>query len=172
MTIIGIDPGRNGGIAVQDEGVFKMPKDTLQVGEMLKGYNRPLVFLEKISIRPDDMTFGKASRVQKMLADYERLKGGLEVCGIPYVMVHPMTWQKGAGVRLQGVHEEKAARKRRYKQAAERLYPNIKVALWNADALLILRFGEIAVVQNRSWVVANLPTQFKGIFSPFYGKTD
>lgn len=164
MTIIGIDPGKNGGIAIENDGVMRMPKDVLEVGRMLKDYDRPLVFLEKLSIRPDDMSFGKAARVQTMLGDYERLKTGLEVYQIPYVMVHPMKWQKGACVRLQGVHEEKAARKKRYKEAAERLYPNIRVTLWNADALLILRFGMLAVQRDKSWVISNLPSQFKGIF--------
>lgn len=167
MTVIGIDPGKNGGIAVENDGVFRMPTDVLEVGGLLKRYEEPLVFLEKICIRPDDMSFGKASRVQKMLANYERLKGSLELNGIPYVMVHPMTWQKGAGLRLQGAHEEKQARKRRYREAAEKLYPNIRVTLWNADALLILRFGQITLAQNRSWLYSNLPSQFKGILGRF-----
>ena len=169
--VIGIDPGKNGGLAVYVPGelvrAVKMPKDVSELRDFLGYYAenyKPIVFLEKLSIRPDDVVesggeanMGKLYRVQKMMANYEQLKAIIETVGVPYVMVHPMTWQTKLNLRVRGQREEKAARKRRYKESAEKFYPHINVTLWNADALLILHFGRWALVNDGKWVKANLP---------------
>lgn len=170
--IIGIDPGRNGGIAIWDNEtglarVAHMPKDITDLRELL-GYYRddvagnPIVFLEKLSVRPDDVAvdsgkpnMGKLFRIQKMMAAYEQLKATIEIMDIPYIMVHPMTWQSKLNIRIKG--EEKPARKKRYAQISSQLYPNIKVTLWNADALLIMRFGTLALQNEYKWIMSNLP---------------
>ena len=108
--IIGIDPGANGGIAVyrvygQKVDVLKMPKELSDLTDYLryiKSICCPIIFLEKLNVRPDDvvqqtedsLNFGKLYRIQKMLAQYEKLKILIELCGIPFVMVHPIKWQK------------------------------------------------------------------------------
>ena len=91
------------------------------------------------------------------MANYEHLKAIIETAGIPYVMVHPLKWQTALKLRVRGVHEEKAERKRKYQQTAGSLYPEIKATLWNADALLILHFGRYVLVNEPKWVKANLP---------------
>lgn len=166
--IIGIDPGSNGGIAIKagDEKtkVVKMPKDITSLTDLLEYYRdnyEPIVFLEKLSVRPDDITkggnMGKLYRIQRMMAGYEHLKAIIEVSGVPYVMVHPMTWQSKLELRTIGVHEEKAERKRRYQEVAAKLYKEVKVTLWNADALLIMTFGRYALENMPKWIKANLP---------------
>lgn len=170
-AVIGIDPGSNGGIAIfipgQNTKVIKMPKDITELRDFFTYYAdnfKPIVFLEKLSVRPDDVVvqgdraaMGKLYRVQKMMANFEHLKALIETSGIPYVLVHPLSWQTKLKLRVRGVHEEKADRKRRYKDAAAQLYPGVNTTLWNADALLLMHFGRWALVNEPKWVKANLP---------------
>lgn len=169
--VIGVDPGANGGLAVFIPGqlvrTVKMPKDITELRDFFAYYvenYKPIVFLEKLSVRPDDVmvqgdkaAMGKMYRVQKMMANFEHLKALIEMAGIPYVLTHPMTWQTDLKLRVRGEHEEKADRKRRYKEAAAKLYPGVSVSLWNSDALLIMHHGRWAVINKQKWVRANLP---------------
>lgn len=170
--VIGVDPGANGGIAIYicDRGtkVVKMPKDITELRDFFAyyaEYYKPIVFLEKLSVRPDDVVvqgdraaMGKLYRIQKMMANFEHLKALIETAGIPYVMVHPMTWQTKLKLRCRnGFVESKSDRKKRYQSIAESKYPGIKVTLWNADALLIMHFGRWALVNEPKWVKAQLP---------------
>lgn len=74
-------------------------------------------------------------------------------------MVHPLTWQGKLKLRDRGsaAQESKQERKRRYASKAAELYPGAKVTLWNSDAILIMHFGRYALVNEQSWVKANLP---------------
>lgn len=173
--IIGIDPGASGGIAIYIQGanakVAKMPKDIAELRDFFAYYRenyKPLVFLEKLSVRPDDITsddkgtnMGKLYRIQKMMANFEHLKAMMEAEGVPYVMVHPGKWTSYLGLRItsrNGVKETKQERKNRYKEFAQKNYPSVNVTLWNADALNIMHFGRKVLVNDLSWVRANLPT--------------
>lgn len=168
-TIIGIDPGAQGGIAVWQAGAkvrtMRMPRDISELREyvtyLVENF-RPVVFLEKLSVRPDDVTveggsanLGKLYRIQKMIAQYEQLKATLDFCGVPFVQVHPMKWQNGLHLRMKG--EEKAERKRRFRDIAGKLYPEVDATLWNADAVLIMHFGRHILKDNLNWVLENLP---------------
>lgn len=167
-AVMGIDPGAQGGIAVYVEGMnvkrHKMPKDNEELRDLLNYYRSKfncLAFLEKLCLRPDDVSvdggkknMGKAFRMQKMLANYEHLKAVLEMIGLPYVLVHPMSWQSRLGLRIKG--EEKKERKARYKVEAEKLYGG-NVTLWNADALLIMHFGRYVLKNDVRWLLKNLP---------------
>lgn len=169
--VIGVDPGAGGGLAVFIPGqmtkAVKMPKDITDLRDFFAYYREnynPIVFLEKLSVRPDDIkadgdkpNMGKLFRIQKLIANYEHLKAIIEAAGIPYVMVHPLKWQTALNLRVRGVHEEKADRKRKYRGFAQANYPAINVTLWNADALLIMHFGRYALVNEPKWVKANLP---------------
>lgn len=169
--VIGIDPGANGGIAVYTPGdvpkVTKMPKDVTDLRDFLDYYAEtyhPIVFLEKLSVRPDDVmvqgdraAMGKLYRIQRLMANFEHLKALIAISGIPYILTHPMTWQTKLKLRIKGQHEEKADRKKRYKDAAANYYPGVDVTLWNADALLLMHFGRWALVNDVKWVKANLP---------------
>ena len=170
-VIIGVDPGSQGGLAVfipgQNPKVIKMPKDIRELADFFAYYKenyKPIVFLEKLSVRPDDVmvqgdkaAMGKMYRIQKMLGNFEHLKAIIETAGIPYVMVHPASWQTKLKLRVRGVHEEKAERKKRYQEHAAKLYPGVKVTLWNADALLLMHFGRWVLVNNPKWVKEQLP---------------
>ncbi len=176
--IIGIDPGANGGIVKwrpnEKVTAMQMPKDLTELRnylEYLKTICSPIVFLEKLSVRPDDITpgadgvnMGKLYRIQKMLANFEQLKATIAVCDVPFVMVHPMKWQNELKLRAKTTRkkEEKNERKRRYKEVAGNLYPELKPTLWNADATLIMHFGRYILRNNPGWVRQNLPSNMHG----------
>lgn len=172
--VIGVDPGSNGGLAVfvpgQNAKVVKMPKDVTELRDFFVYYAenyKPVVFLEKLSVRPDDVAvqdnraaMGKLYRIQRMMANYEHLKALIETSGIPYVLVHPGKWTAYLGLRLirkNGPKETKVERKNRYKEFAQKNYPGINVTLWNADALNILHFGRKVLVNDPNWVKSNIP---------------
>lgn len=168
-AVIGIDPGSNGGIVTwrpnQNIKAMHMPKDLMELRDYLaymKTICSPIVFLEKLSVRPDDVmlggdgvNMGKLYRIQKMMANFEQLKAYLGVCEVPFVLVHPMRWQSDLKLRVKG--EEKGARKRRYKDVAGNLYPELKSTLWNADATLIMHFGRYVLRNKPKWLLENLP---------------
>lgn len=164
--VIGIDPGMQGGIAIWVRGMatktVKMPRDLSDLREMLEYYAEnytPVVFLEKLNLHRADLAEGgKVFRLQKLLENFAELKAVIEVSGVPYVLVHPMTWQSRLKLRERGSEESKSERKKRYADNARWLYPDVKrVTLWNADALLIMHFGRWVLVNDLKWVRANLP---------------
>lgn len=162
--VIGIDPGKSGGIAIwrpnMKTEVKKTPDDLMDLVDWF-GYMltvcKPLVFVEKLQMRMDDIVGnpGKAFRIQKMLADFEKLKTILTVTDTPFVLVNPMKWQSVLKLRVKG--EEKPERKRRYQRIAAQLYPDIKTTLWNSDALLICSFGRKMLIEDEKWILQNLP---------------
>lgn len=172
--IMGLDPGASGGIAVLHKNaktqVYHMPREVDDLKELFKYYSETfetLAFIEKLSIRPDDVSIagdsanmGKLYRVQKMMSNFEQLKIAAAFCGLSFCLVHPLKWQSTLNLRLKE-KEEKSARKRRYAQIASNLYPSVNVRLWNADALLIAHFGRYMLQYNRAWVMQNLPAHEK-----------
>jgi Holliday junction resolvasome RuvABC endonuclease subunit len=138
MTIIGIDPGTNGGIAWITHGrpcVEKMP-DTLQdlwelIGDIdtaSDGYCH--AYIEAVHSSPQmgvksAFTFGNG---------FGHLEMALTAAGIPFERVRPQVWQKAMGCMTKG---DKNVSKRK----AQELFPQIKVTHAIADALLIASYG-------------------------------
>lgn len=136
MTIIGIDPGTNGGIAWITDGnpcVEKMP-DTLQdLWELLRDVaseGNCHAYIEQVHSSPQmgvksAFTFGNG---------FGHLEMGLTAAGIPFTRTRPQVWQKELGCLTKG---DKNVTKRK----AQELFPNIKVTHSTADALLIATYG-------------------------------
>ena len=142
MTIIGIDPGTNGGIAWIADGkpcVEKMP-DTLQdlwelicdihsdMGQMKQAPIK--AYIEQVSSSPQmgvksAFTFGNG---------FGHLEMALTAAGIPFERVRPQVWQKALGCMTKG---DKNITKRK----AQELFPEIKVTHAIADSLLIAHYG-------------------------------
>lgn len=168
-AVVGIDPGSNGGIVTwrpnQNIKAMKMPKDLTELSnylEYLKTICSPIVFLEKLSVRPDDVTLGadgvnmgKLYRIQKMLANFEQLKAIITVAEIPFVLIAPISWQQKLRIRIK--NEDKKDRKKRYKDIAQSLYPEIKQTMYSCDATLIMHFGRYMLANNMDWIKSNLP---------------
>lgn len=164
--VIGIDAGANGGIAYfrnNEVKTLNMPKsldDFIELLQYLQSISHPVVFIEKLSMRPDDVrmdgkgaNLGKMFRIKKMISNYEQLKAAIVCCHLDFAEVHPLTWQSRLGLRLKGL--EKAERKREYKCVAQALYPGTTPTLKTADAILIMHFGR-KIFDDKKWLNKNL----------------
>jgi hypothetical protein len=176
-VIIGIDPGRNGGIAVCAPGAItktvRMPKDIIDLYEYMKYlmeiYKNPIAFMEKVQMfRTDGFSdnhggFGKQFGIEKLLEQSKEVKNAMKIVGMPYILVHPMTWQAYLHLRKQG-ENDKINRKNRYKDAAQNMFQDVKVTLWNSDALLLAKFGLTRIERDPEWILENLPAQITKTF--------
>ena len=140
-TIVGVDPGANGGIAWITDGkacVEKMP-DTLQdLWELVVSISLEAgtggmgirAYLEAVSSSPQmgvvsAFSFGRG---------YGNLEMALTAAGIPFERVRPQVWQKALGCMTKG---DKNVSKRK----AQELFPDRKITHATADALLIAHYG-------------------------------
>lgn len=134
---IGVDPGASGAIAVLDkEGVvvdlFKTGESETDVERKLScssGRDGVFALIERVHSMPKQ---GVASSF-KFGQSYGFLRGILTANLIPFEEVQPAKWQQAMGCRTKGD-------KNVTKQKAGQLFPTVKVAHWNADALLIAEY--------------------------------
>lgn len=97
MIYIGIDPGKDGALAILSEGVLceAIPYDTQAYKSTLNGLPGPSVaVLEHVNAMPKQgvtsmFNFGEG---------FGYLKGLLEAYGIPYELVRPQKWKKEFGI--------------------------------------------------------------------------
>lgn len=146
MTIIGIDPGINGGIAWIADGearVEKMPETIADLWELisdiryqeyatprLEGEHGCKAYIENVSSSPQmgvvsAFSFGRG---------YGNLEMALTAAGIPFERVRPQKWQKELSCLTKG-------NKNITKERAQELFPNIKCTHAVSDALLIAEYG-------------------------------
>ena len=141
-TVLGVDPGADGGIAWITDGkacVEKMP-DTLQdLWELICDIHpnrlcekQPPIkaYIEQVSSSPQmgvvsAFSFGRG---------YGNLEMALTAAAIPFERVRPQVWQKALGCMTKG---DKNVSKRK----AQELFPDRKVTHATADALLIAHYG-------------------------------
>ena len=159
LKIIGIDPGKSGGLAVYYDGTsqaHKMPESTSRLAEWIvfqKEKGNPIVFIEKVSpwmSDSDKSNHGKQFRIQKMMSNYESLLTVLRIYMIPFVEVTPLVWQKYLNLHVKGI--SKTSRKNKFKKAAQSWYPHLKVINATSDALCLLHFGRRKVAEDMNWV--------------------
>ena len=142
MTIIGIDPGKNGGIAWIYDGkpcATKMPEtlkdlwdgfycitnlDRYGAGGGFKAYIESVHSSPQMGVT-SAFTFGNG---------FGHLEMALTAACIPFERVSPQKWQKALGCLTKG---DKNVSKRR----AQELFPSMKVTHATADALLIAHYG-------------------------------
>lgn len=138
MTIIGIDPGTNGGIAWITDGkpcVEKMPDTLKDLWELLRDIDIASeeychAYIEQVHSSPQmgvksAFTFGNG---------FGHLEMALTAAGIPFTRIRPQVWQKELGCMTKG---DKNITKRK----AQELFPSLKVTHATADALLIATYG-------------------------------
>lgn len=149
-VIIGIDPGANGGIAVgHDDGrliaVAPMPATPKDLFDCLaeihddtpKEYGEIEAYLEKVQGMPGQggmamFTFGKG---------FGHLEMALLALNIKTNEVTPQKWQKHFQLGSSTKCASKTEWKNKLKAKAQQLFPNEKVTLKTADALLIYQYG-------------------------------
>lgn len=143
--IIGIDPGKIGGIAILDaDGTLieavSMPQTPVDIYNYLKSYkldDSAICYLE-------DVGYGMPGQSSKATATFARHNGHLEMallaCGIPAVKVTPAKWQKHFNLGSKK-SETKTAHKNRIKAFVQTRFGNPKVTLAISDALAIALYG-------------------------------
>lgn len=166
MIYVGIDPGRSGGMALIEAGkasVTPMPETVrdiwdwfclvrLSVRARQKHITSPhpitmspyvFAVVEKVGgyIRPssDGLTGGgqPGSHAFTFGKSYGMLLMALTATGIPYEEVTPQNWQRELGLAPRSKGESKNSHKNRLKGKAQQLFPDTKVTLKTADALLL-----------------------------------
>lgn len=165
-TIIGIDPGVGGGIAIIKNNaisIHKMPTIKVEVNGktrneacianlqilMVENSDNTIVFIEKVNPRPQDAESNRQFKIARMLANYEVLKTVVKIFKFPLVEVPPRTWQEY--LRLVKRGEVQKDRKNRYKRYASHLIGR-DATLWNADAICIAQFGNLKVQRDIAWI--------------------
>lgn len=140
-VLIAIDPGASGSIAVRDADgrVFadSMP-DTLRD---IWDYFFNIVSAEPKHCYLEDAGYHIRGNNASASCKFARHCGALEMAvtakGIPWESVRPQKWMKHFGT----LPKDKRERKNKIKELMQRLYPNIKVTLTNADALALLTWA-------------------------------
>lgn len=141
MFYIGIDPGASGGIAVITPSktvVVAMPPTERDIW----------VFISKIVYRSDGECVAVIENVHSMPGQgvsssfkfgqgFGGLRMALTAVGIPFDLVSPQKWQKTLGVVPRTRTETKTSHKNKLKAMAQRQFPQLKITLKTADALLI-----------------------------------
>tara|TARA_R100000656_G_scaffold72820_2_gene54305 strand:+ start:34 stop:522 length:489 start_codon:yes stop_codon:yes gene_type:complete len=143
MTIIGIDPGAGGAVAVWDKGISKIhkcPKTTTVMADVIKSaMNSENIFayVEQVHAFPHD---GRSS-IFKFGKNYGEWLGILGAYRIETTLVSPQKWMKYWQTKLNiKLPKDKPERKRNLKEIASH-YTDKKVTLYNADAILITMYG-------------------------------
>jgi len=136
MINIGIDPGVGGGVAVIENGhieAFNCHDTVKDMADYISQRKWDCIntfcIIEKVHSMPGQgvvsvFTFGK---------NYGQWLGILASNGVPYKEVTPQTWMKFYGA----MPKDRSKRKKYLKHLAQSLYPNIKITLKTADAVLL-----------------------------------
>lgn len=171
-AVVGIDPGSNGGIVTwrpnHNITAIKMPEDINDIRDYLnhlKTICSPIVFL-KTKCAPGWYNAGCRWRQYGKVVPNTKDDGKLWAVesnhfSLRHSVCYGASYEMAKRIEVAGKDkpekEEKSERKRRYKEIAGNLYPELKPTLWNADATLIMHFGRYILRNNPGWVRQNLP---------------
>jgi Holliday junction resolvasome RuvABC endonuclease subunit len=140
---MGIDPGQSGGIAlIRGTGkvliLETMPSTERDIWLLLKSLEElpHKVYIEKVHAMPQQ----GVSSTFKFGVGYGGLRMALTAAGIPFDEVTPQLWQKALGVVKRAKTESKNDHKKKLLQKAQQLFPNVKITLKTADALLLAEY--------------------------------
>lgn len=148
-TIVAIDPGKSGGIAIWPEGAhspsaFAMPEadgDLLHELRTLREASivEPIAFIEQVTgYRPKRPQPG--SHMFTFGDNCGFVRGIVQTLGFRVELVRPQSWQRALGLGTSSGLEPRDW-KNKLKTKAQQLYPSCKVTLKTADALLLLEYG-------------------------------
>lgn len=151
MSYLGIDPGKNGGIAlIWHDGeieLWPMPStelDTWYVFNVLPCTSQTIAVIEWI--HPAIQGIGK-SQMSKLYGNYTSLRMALIAVRVPFEDVKPLEWQRGLGISSRKKTESTIQWKDRLRAKAQQLFP--KLEIWKqtkteqrqvCDALLIAEY--------------------------------
>lgn len=168
MLFVGIDPGVNGGIAVIDEernvmSMTKMPDTLKEVWEYFNVWKVASYLTMDMHVAIEHVTGYIPSRdkYRKQYAEdggniqpgsraftfgrsYGWLEMALVACGLredeDFQYVTPQKWQKYLGIPKRTSDMTDGQWKNVLKATAQRMYPDTKITLKTADALLLAEY--------------------------------
>lgn len=153
MIIIGIDPGKSGGIAIWNYSLVKAvkcPKDVIDMALIINSCgwieDNIVAYIENVWAFPTDAR----SAAFKFGVNYGLWKGLLASRKIETHAVVPRVWMKHWENKLNiELPKDKQERKRKLKEIAQQQTKK-KVTLYNADAILIALYGLSKEKENDS----------------------
>ena len=146
VTQIAIDPGKSGAAAIKKPDgtilTWKADKKTYQdFIDFLKEHAPATMLMEQVHANSKNgckanWGLSESNTIWRMASLINK---------IPLKIISPMKWMKLAGP----FSKDRKTRKNEIKALAQRVYPDVKVTLWNADALALLsRFEEFYAVSK------------------------
>lgn len=147
MIIIGIDPGKSGGVAILDTespGYLKSskcPENPIKMSSIIAGATNSAyieghklsVYIENVWAFPTDAR----SSAFKFGTNFGMWLGIIASHGITPKKVSPQTWMKG----LQPLPKIRKERKLELKRLASDMFPEHRITLSTADAVMIAIWG-------------------------------
>jgi len=149
-TLVAIDPGLSGGIAVSVLGVAgcrPMPTTEGDILALLRGIKVSSDKSGVATVCMMEATSGYVGRAQPASSAYRFgenggfLKGVVQTLGMRLELVRPQVWQKSFGLGTASACASKTVWKNKLKAEAQRRFPHLEVTLKTADALLILEWA-------------------------------
>jgi hypothetical protein len=145
-TIIGIDPGKSGGVAYQIPhglpAAESMPETTADLIETLRNIDAPesiVCYVERVPSFAGRNMPGHA--MFKMGESFGAIQGALAGLKIRTVLVTPQQWQKHYSLGTRSACKSDGEWKRKLKAEAQRRFPTLKLTNATADAALILDYA-------------------------------
>ena len=148
---IGIDPGKSGGITMIENDCIETSKCPVRTIDMALVFHSFIgdnpssvnLLMEKVWARPNNavraaFTYG---------VNYGQWLGIAAAAEIHMYTVLPSEWMTAIGCK-KGM--EYGERKKWLKGKAQSLYPNCKVTLYNADAILIAHYAKETYFNEKS----------------------
>ena len=145
MKVLGIDPGKGGGMAVIETttsevlDITAMPETITDISDFIERHkDAACAFIEIVHSMPKQgvasmFTFGQFYGYVQMAVTAHKIR-----C----IDIQPSKWQQALGVKAKK-EESYSQHKTRLKGKAQQLFPKAKVTLKNADALLIAEYGRM-----------------------------
>lgn len=148
-SIIAVDPGSAGGIAIRTCG--KVSAEAYRSDDQILSLVRPLIdedtcsgdvvaYMEQVGGFMGDKDKSPGAAMFNFGDGYGYYRGMFGALDIPLVLVPPQKWMRATLPGVIGM--EKPQRKRALKEFAQSLHPELAVTLLTADALVILRYAE------------------------------
>lgn len=146
VRVVGVDPGKAGGIAWWDGDAMQaspMPATETDAIDLFDqvitvlGDGRLVCYIEQISAGTKNPKM--APSIAKLNRGYGFLRGVLMTYRVPLIDVSSGVWQRR--FRLLGGGGGDVAKKNRHKAVAQQRFPDLKITHAVADAILICEYG-------------------------------
>jgi len=144
-TVIAVEPGKSGGIAVQHEDLFasySMPKTEGDILDLLRtwaatGRYGAVAYIELVPIGMP----GKGAAMAKLNANAAFIRGCFMALNVRMILIRPGEWQQYYNLGKRATCKSDTEWKNKLKAEAQRRFPTQTVTLDTADALLILDYA-------------------------------